>query len=224
MTDKILIKKLVGPIFNPTHHSICVCLDVLAVGKVLVQKRSGKKLGFSVWSIPRRKLVCMVMYHTYYHHNQPVVSARNTQKMHPLKEPIMVSMRRGGNYTPEKTNPSRGGRKRGSGVSSGASAAAAAKKPSRGPRPGEEEEEDAVAAALEYTTPYGSGGDSNHEGLAWGVYDDDDGGGGGGGGGSGGGGGGGEEEKDEEEEEAEAEVEMGEEEVEEAEEAEMGEA
>jgi hypothetical protein len=76
LTDKITIKKLVGPIFNPTHHSIHVCLVVLAVGKVLVQKRCGKKLGFSVWSIPRQKLECMVMYRTYYHHNQPVVSAK----------------------------------------------------------------------------------------------------------------------------------------------------
>ena len=90
------------------------------------------------------------MYHTYYHHNQPVVSARNTKKLHPPKEPIMVSTRRDGDYKPEKMNPSRGGRKRGGGVSLSASAAAAAKKPSRGPRPGEEEEEDAVAAALEY--------------------------------------------------------------------------
>jgi len=58
----------------------------------------------------------------------------------------MVSTRQGGDYSPEKTNPScGGGRKRGGGVSSGASAAAAAKRPSRGPRPGEEEEEDAVA-------------------------------------------------------------------------------
>ena len=77
----------------------------------------------------------------------------------------MVSTRRDGDYTPEKMNPSRGGRKRGGGVSYGVSAAAAAKKPSRGPRPGEEEEEDAVAA-LEYATLYGSGGDSDHEGLA----------------------------------------------------------
>ena len=58
-------------------------------------------------------------------------------------------------------------------------------------------------AALEYATSYGSGGDSNHEGLAWGVYDDDDGGGGGGGGGNGGGG---EEDEDEEEEEAASEA------------------
>ena len=157
MTDKILIKKLVGPIFNPTHHSIHVCLVVLAVGKVLVRKRCGKKLGFSVWSIPCQKLVCMVMYRTYYHHNQPVVSARNTKKSHPPKEPIMVSTRQGGDYTPEETNPLRGGRKRGDGVSSGASAAAAAKKPSRGPRPGEEEEEDAITAELEYSMSYGSG-------------------------------------------------------------------
>ena len=124
-------------------------------------------------------------------HNQPVVSARGrgTQKSHPTREPIMVSTRQGGDYSPEKTNPSRGGgRKRGGGVSSGASAAAAAKRPSRGPRPGEEEdeEEDAVVAALEYAELYGSGGNSDHAGLAWGVYEDDDGvafGGGGGGGG-----------------------------------------
>jgi hypothetical protein len=79
LTDKISIKKLVGPIFNPTHHSIRVCLVVLVVGKVLVRKRCGEKLGFSVWSIPCQKLVCMVMYRIYYHHNQPVVSARNTK-------------------------------------------------------------------------------------------------------------------------------------------------
>ena len=109
------------------------------------------------------------MYRTYYHHIQPIVSARDTKELHPPKEPIMVSTSQGGNYTPEKTNPSHGGRKRGGGVSSGASAAAAAKKPSRGPRPGKEEEEDAVAVALEYAMSYGSSGDSDHEGLAWGV-------------------------------------------------------
>jgi hypothetical protein len=47
------------------------------------------------------------------------------KKLHPPKEPIMVSTRRGGDYTPEKTNPSRGGRKREGGVSLGGSAAAA---------------------------------------------------------------------------------------------------
>ena len=41
--------------------------------------------------------------------------------------------------------------------------------------------------ALEYATLYGSDGDSDYEGLAWGVYYDDNNGGGGGGGGSGGG-------------------------------------
>ena len=87
MTNEISIKKLVSLIFNPTYHLICVTLVVLAVGKVLVQKRCGKKLGFSVWSILCQKLVCMVMYHTYYHHNQPVVSARNTKNCIHRKNP-----------------------------------------------------------------------------------------------------------------------------------------
>ena len=51
-----------------------------------------------------------------YHHNQPVVSARNTKQLHPSKESIMVSTRQGGDYTPEKMNPLRIGRKRGGGI------------------------------------------------------------------------------------------------------------
>ena len=42
----------------------------------MVRKRCGEKLGFSVRSIPCQKLICTIMYRTYYHHNQPVVSAK----------------------------------------------------------------------------------------------------------------------------------------------------
>ena len=126
-------------------------------------------------------MYCKVPY--IYHHNQPVVSARNTKKSHPPKEPIMVSTRQGNDYKmPEKTNPSRGGRKRGGGVSSGASAAAAAKKPSRGPRPNDDEEDAlaagitaGVVAALEYAAAGGSSYDSNHGCQGWGIYDNDNG-------------------------------------------------
>ena len=35
-------------IFNPTHHVVCLCLDILAVRMAFVRKRCGGKFGWSV--------------------------------------------------------------------------------------------------------------------------------------------------------------------------------
>ncbi len=44
MTDEILAEKVVGPNFNPTHHSIRFPLVFLAVRKDFVRKRCGGNL------------------------------------------------------------------------------------------------------------------------------------------------------------------------------------
>ena len=43
--DKILVKKFVGPIFNCGHHSIRLCLVVIAFLSVFSEKRCGAKSG-----------------------------------------------------------------------------------------------------------------------------------------------------------------------------------
>ena len=54
MTDKNQVK-ILRPIFNPTHHFFCLCLDILAVRMAFVRKHCGGKFGWSVLvdSLPR---------------------------------------------------------------------------------------------------------------------------------------------------------------------------
>ena len=46
--DEIWFKKFFGPIFNPTHHLICLHVLFLAVREDLVQKRWGRNSGSSL--------------------------------------------------------------------------------------------------------------------------------------------------------------------------------
>jgi hypothetical protein len=44
-------------IFNPTHHFVCFCLDILAVRMAFVRKRCGGKFGWLVLVNSSPKLI-----------------------------------------------------------------------------------------------------------------------------------------------------------------------
>jgi hypothetical protein len=46
--DEKSAQNVVRSIFNPTHHFVNLCLDILAVRMAFVRKRCGGKFGWSV--------------------------------------------------------------------------------------------------------------------------------------------------------------------------------
>jgi hypothetical protein len=48
---------LLWSIFNPAHHFVCLCLDILAVRMAFVRKRCGGKFGWSVLADSLPKLI-----------------------------------------------------------------------------------------------------------------------------------------------------------------------
>jgi hypothetical protein len=48
LTDKKSAQNFVRSIFNPTHHFVNLCLDILAVRMAFVRKRCGGKISWSV--------------------------------------------------------------------------------------------------------------------------------------------------------------------------------
>ena len=57
LTDEKSGQKILRSIFNPTHHFVNLCLDILAVRMAFVRKRCGGKFGWSVLVDSSPKLI-----------------------------------------------------------------------------------------------------------------------------------------------------------------------
>ena len=57
MTDEKAGQIFLRSIFNPTHHVVCLCLDILAVRMAFVRKPCGGEFGWSVLVDSSPKLI-----------------------------------------------------------------------------------------------------------------------------------------------------------------------
>ena len=88
-------------IFNPIHHFVCLCLDILAVRMAFVRKRSGGNFGWSVLIDSLPKLI----FGTLRYSSTLTTSKLCRHKFETSKVKIMVSTRHGDYSTPEKNPP-----------------------------------------------------------------------------------------------------------------------
>jgi len=95
------VKIFLRSIFNPTHHFVNLCLDILAVRMVFVRKRCGGKFGWSVLVDSSPKLIFGTSRYVKYSR----VPSQLTCCVGTTKVKIMVSTRRSGYSTPEKNPP-----------------------------------------------------------------------------------------------------------------------
>jgi len=90
--------KCLRSIFNPTHHFVNLCLDILAVRMVFVRKRCGRKFGWSVLVDSSPILIFGTLSYSR-------VPSQLTSCVGTTKVKIMVSTKRGDYSTPEKNPP-----------------------------------------------------------------------------------------------------------------------
>jgi hypothetical protein len=101
LTDEKSGQNFLRSIFNPTHHFVLLCLDVLAVWMAFVRKRCGGKFGRSVLVDSSPKLI----FGTWGMQKYSRVPSQLTCCVGTTKVKIMVSTRRGDYSTQEKNPP-----------------------------------------------------------------------------------------------------------------------
>ena len=96
LTDEKSGQNGLRSIFNPTHHFVNLCLDILAVRMAFVRKRCGGKFGWSVLVKSSPKLIFGTL---RYCKTLTTTSCVDTTKVK------IVSTRRSDYSTPEKNPP-----------------------------------------------------------------------------------------------------------------------
>jgi hypothetical protein len=91
--------KLFWSIFNPTHHFVNLCLDILAVSNCFCQKT----LWWEIWLVGSGRFLAKT--HLRYLEVHTLKPSQPTSCVGTTKVKIMVSTRRGDYSTPEKIPP-----------------------------------------------------------------------------------------------------------------------
>ena len=94
-------QKFLRSIFNPTHHFVNLCLDILAVRMAFVRKHCGGKFGWLVLVDSLQKLIFGTSRYVKYSR----VPSQLTCCVGMTKVKIMVSTRCGNYSMPEKNPP-----------------------------------------------------------------------------------------------------------------------